>query len=444
MNAGAPALAERLAETRVRARFPLWGAGGLALFALGLWALAADVEAWNAIWYLPAWYGYLLALDAVIYARRGRSFVGGRRRELASMMLWSLPFWLFFEACNLRLTNWYYVFGLRTVWGSVLMSTLAFATVLPACFFHAEALAAFDVFDQKRSRPLRVTRAILSLCAVAGMACLVFPLLWPKLAFWMVWGAPLFIFEPVNYRSGAPSLLRDLEQGRPGRLLRLLVGGLLAGAVWELLNYWARTKWIYTVPGFEDWKLLEMPLAGFGGFPPLALSAFAYYSLVSRLRGAFRFFAVAGAVLFSVWASVAALDSNVQSVRPVLSDLSGLDASAVEKLRSSGIPTPERLERAVRREGLAAVAARTGVPPDRLERAAREATLALHKGMGTRAARLLQATGIQSVADLASADAEELKVRLSRAAVARGETPPRPEYVRVWVRAATLDGRPRR
>jgi hypothetical protein len=443
VSAAVPAVAERL-EPRLRARFPLWGAAGLALFALGLWALAADVEAWNAVWYLPAWYGYLLVLDALIYARRGRSFVGGRGRELAAMMLWSIPFWLLFEAYNVRLHNWYYVFGLRTLWGSALLSTLAFATVLPACFFHAELLEAFGIPREKRGQPLRVTPTVLAACLAAGITCAIAPLLWPRWAFWMVWGATLGIPDVVNYRSGAPSLLSDLEEGRRTRLLRLLAGGLLAGAVWELLNFWARTKWIYTVPGFESWKLLEMPLAGFGGFPPLALSGFAYFSFLSHLRGNGRRLAVGTAVLFSLWASVAALDRNVQSVRPVLSDLPALDASAVRELRAAGIPTPERLDRAVRREGLAAVASRTGVAADVLEHAWREASLALHKGMGVPAARLLEAAGVRSVADLASSDLDELTARLSRVAAERGETPPRPEYVRVWVRAARMDGRPRR
>lgn len=443
MSAAVPAAAER-AELRFRTRFPLWGVAGLALFGLGLWALAADLEAWNAVWYLPAWYGYLLVLDALIYARRGESFVGGRGRELAWMMFWSVPFWLLFEAYNVRLHNWYYVFGLRTLWGSALLSTLAFATVLPACFFHAELLEAFGIPRENRGRPLLVTRKVLVACAVGGIVCAVAPLLWPRWAFWMVWGAALGLPEVVNYRSGAPSLLSDLEEGRRTRLLRLLLGGLLAGAVWEILNFWARTKWIYTVPGFESWKLLEMPFAGFGGFPALALSGFAYFSFLSHLRGNGRRLAVGAAVLFSLWASVAALDRNVQSVRPVLSDLPALDASAVRELRAAGIPTPERLDRAVRRYGLAEIAARTGLTADVLERAGREASLALHKGMGVPAAKLLEAAGVRSVADLAASDPAALTVRLSRIAAERGEAPPRPEYVRVWVRAASPDGGPRR
>ncbi|HEY6065960.1 MAG TPA: DUF4332 domain-containing protein [Thermoanaerobaculia bacterium] len=433
----------RGAKPGSRLRFPPWGALGVVLFGLGLWALVADVEAWNTVWYLPAWYGYLLVLDSVISLRGGRSFVVERRGELLSMMLWSLPFWLLFEAFNLRLHNWSYVFGLRTLWGSFLMSTLAFATVLPACFFHAELLDAFGAFRGRRWRPLAVGRGVLALCAAAGAAAVVLPLLRPTEFFWIVWGAPLGILEVVNYRSGAPSLLSDLERGDPGRLLRLLAGGALAGAAWELLNYWARTKWIYTVPGFERGKILEMPFAGFGGFPPLALSGFAFHSFVSNLRGRSRLAAIALAVAFSVVAGAAALERNVQSIRPVLSDLP-LDASAVAKLRAAGIPTPERLDRAVRREGLTAVASRSGVSADALEHAATEASLALHKGMGAPAARLLEAAGIRDVAELARADPDELAARLARVAAERGQVPPRPEFVRVWVRAARPDGRPRR
>lgn len=444
MSAVIPTTASERAERRRSSRVPAWGVVGMVLFGLGLWALVLDLEAWNAVWYLPAWYGYLLVLDAVIFVRSGDSFVSGRRRELVSMMLWSFPFWLLFEAFNLRLHNWYYVFGLRTLWGSFLMSTLAFATVLPACFFHAGLLETFGAFRDRRWRPLRVTPKLLGICVAAGAAAAVLPLLFPRWAFWMVWFAPLLILETVNSGSGAPSLLRDLEQGRPGRLLRLLAGGLLAGAAWELLNYWARTKWIYTVPGFERWKLAEMPFAGFGGFPPLAVSAFAFFAFVKSLRGRKFFAATGAAVVFSAVASVAVLDRNVQSVRPLLSEIPSLDTVAVGKLRAAGIPTPERLDRVVRRDGLTNVASRTGVPEAVLADAAGEASLALHKGMGVPAAELLRATGVRGVADLASADPDALASRLSRAAAARGEAAPRAEYVRVWVRAARTDGKPRR
>jgi hypothetical protein len=47
--------------------------------------------------------------------------------------------------------------------------------------------------------------------------------------------------------------------------------------VWEFWNYWARTKWIYTVPILPDWKIFEMPVPGYLGFPAFAVECFTMY-----------------------------------------------------------------------------------------------------------------------------------------------------------------------
>ena len=427
-------------------KLPAWGLAGVLLFGAGLWALAADIEGWNAVWYIPAWYGYLLVLDALIFRLQGRSFLAGRRAELRRMLFWSVPFWFLFEAFNLRLQNWYYVFGLRTQWLSAIVSVLAFATVLPVCLFHAELVKALGWWRGARCRPLRVTGAVELFCAAIGVLSVAAPLLAPRYAFGMVWGALLWLPEVINRRAGAPSLLADLEAGRCERLIHLLAGGLWAGAVWETFNFWARCKWIYTVPGFEHWKLFEMPLAGFLGFPILALSAFAYFSSFRHLlrsggRVLARSAAVAAALLFSAMTFHAMFERTVQSRRPLLSDLDGMDSRSVAALRAAGVPTPERLFRTVRREGLAEVAGRTGLAPAVVERAFRHAGLALHKGMGTRAAALLRRAGIATVADLARADPGLLFLRVRAVA---DEKPPRLAEVKVWVRAARVRGETRR
>ena len=63
-------------------------------------ALLADVEEFNTIWALPAWYGYLLLLDAAIYHIQDNSFLSHRRRETLAMLAWSVPFWLMYEGYN--------------------------------------------------------------------------------------------------------------------------------------------------------------------------------------------------------------------------------------------------------------------------------------------------------------------------------------------------------
>jgi hypothetical protein len=103
-----------------------------------------------------------------------------------------------------------------------------------------------------------------------------------------VWLGFILLLDPLNARAGAESILGDWRAGRSARLVNLLVAGLVCGIVWEFWNFWVGTKWIYNVPILSDVKIFEMPILGFGGFPPFAVECFAMYVTVRRLfwRGA--------------------------------------------------------------------------------------------------------------------------------------------------------------
>ena len=434
---------------------------GLALSAAGLWAVATDAEGWNTVWYIPAWYGYLTMLDALILARQGHSFLRGRLREAGAMLFWSVPFWYLFEACNLVLGNWYYVFTPRADLSRLVMGVAAFATVFPACFVHAELMRVLGLRNLRPWKPLKMNRRRQALILTLGTGCIVLPLLFPLHFFWAVWWAPFWIPELLNYRSGAPSLLRDLEKGRPDRLLQLMAGGLIAGGIWEFFNYWARCKWIYTVYGFEDWKLFEMPLAGFLGFPVLALGAFSFYSLICHhIRAGrhwearpaspmipkprWRFWAAAAAGVVVVLTVHQAGRGNVRSVRPLLHELQALDASQADRLRECGIPTPERLYREASSGGIEQIAQQCQLDAPTLQAALRQTALALHKGMGPEFSKLLLQSGIQRVSDLAGKDPDRLAERLKDLAESRSLQVPRRTEVRVWIQAAKGGNGPRR
>jgi hypothetical protein len=94
---------------------------------------------------------------------------------------------------------------------------------------------------------------------------------------WIGWA--LFL-EPINYRRGAASWLRGLERGDASHLAALLAGGLVCGVLWEFWNYWATTRWTYTVPYIPHVKLFEMPVLGYLGFPPFALECYAMYNFL--------------------------------------------------------------------------------------------------------------------------------------------------------------------
>jgi predicted flap endonuclease-1-like 5' DNA nuclease len=398
--------------------------------------------------YISAWYPTLVLFDASIAARSGRYFLLTRPRFAISLLGWSAVLWFFFELVNFRVTNWYYVFlpparGLR--W---LGTTLAFMTVLPAIFLAERWLDSRRLFTGLQSPSFQVGRRLLGAVVCGGVAFAALALTWPALFFPLIWGALTLLLEPWNYRRDpGRSLIGDLAAGRPGRTLRLLVGGMAIGLLWELYNIESRSKWIYTVPGFENFKLFEMPLLGFFGFPIFALDCFVFYQSVvlarvavapergaesGGLRLSARRAAVAGVIglVFSLGVLYGMDRWNTDSLQPRLADLWLVEASARRRLERTPYDGVFQLADATP----GAVAAAVGVSEDEARQWVEAARLAALRGIGTENAHLLWRAGVRSVERLAAVDAGELASRLEALATRpRAASPPR---VRVWVRAA--------
>ena len=394
-----------------------------------------------ATWLYPlAWYPTLALLEAAVASRGGRFFLG-RPAFLASALAWSVPFWLFFELLNLRLENWYYVFLPRNPAARWLGITLSFATVIPAILVTERLLDSRGIAEETRIRPLGIARG--RFLPPLGALMLALALAWPRAFFPLVWGGFFLVVDPWVYRRApARSLLGDLERGRPGRVLRLLAAGLAVGLLWEAFNRGARGKWIYTVPGFENLKLFEMPIAGFLGFPFFALEAFAAWQALvvaglavpadERDAGpAGPFGAPSGAVLaaalaailFSALTITAMHTRTIASVVPTVADL-GAPAAPLER---EGIDDPWELAEAD--PHVLAALLRTDASAARMW--VERARLATLRGIGARGALRLEATGIESVEELAGVESERLARRLAAAGA-----PDEPARVRVWVRAA--------
>jgi hypothetical protein len=101
----------------------------------------------------------------------------------------------------------------------------------------------------------------------------------------LVWLAYIVMLDPINHLRGWPSITSDLAKGNFRRLASLLVAGLICGVLWEFWNYWAISKWTYTVPYLGNVKLFEMPILGFLGFPPFAIECWAMYIFCRSLLG---------------------------------------------------------------------------------------------------------------------------------------------------------------
>lgn len=290
------------------------GIVGIIVLVISEILLFKGVEVVRDWFYVLAWWSYILIVDALVFRLKGQSLIVSRRGEFFRMLPLSVFIWLVFELFNLRLQNWHYV----TITSSLLERWVgyfvSFATVLPGLFETAELIE----FGIKRMdghvsppRPARRTLARwLQPSMVFGMVLCALTILLPKYFFPAVWLGFVFLLEPINYKLNGPSLLKDIEHNDFVKLYSLLASGLICGLLWEFWNFWAQAKWVYTIPFFGNWRIFEMPLLGFLGFPPFALECYAMYQglllLEKRMtpiphRMAFVIFLIAF-ILFSFYA----------------------------------------------------------------------------------------------------------------------------------------------
>jgi hypothetical protein len=263
---------------------------GLAIVLVAEAALVAE-QPLVARWFTPiVWTGYIIFLDALVARLAGRSYLTGGRAEGMLVALVSVAGWWLFEWYNAP-RFWRGGADLAGLWWQYhgiepnpflrrVGYDWSFATIFPALFLTAAALRAGWLGDI-RSRRWHPSSRGLAVASVAGAVCVALPLVvvsaWLVPLVWIGWA---LLLEPLNYRAGRPSWLRDLTEGDPSTVLSLLLSGALCGVLWEFWNYWAATKWTYTVPYGGEVKVFEMPVLGYLGFPPFALECYAIYHAI--------------------------------------------------------------------------------------------------------------------------------------------------------------------
>jgi hypothetical protein len=260
-------------------------AGGLVLCGLGWGSSLAGIDPIRGYWYDLVWSGYILAADAVVWARAGRSLLHGGGWRMAGLFALSVPFWWAFEIANWRLENWKYV-GTSIYGGQahVLLKTLSFVFVLPALASSRDLLRSFVRFPHPPAVPLPSWTA--PALVAFGLLCVPLLYLFPNQAFPLVWVAPVFVLDGIADLRGKTSVLGLVRAGRAGPVLLLAAAGLGTGILWELWNWGAVPHWDYRIPYLSFLPVFEMPVVGYLGYPPFALAADAFWRTVSGGRGA--------------------------------------------------------------------------------------------------------------------------------------------------------------
>lgn len=265
-------------------RFPLYGWLALGALVTAQIFLFAGVEA-ISYWFFPlAWWPYIFVADGVVYRCKGTSLLTSHPREFLLLVGWSVCFWLVFELFNVTLNNWHYVMVPQSRLQRWLGYAVCYATVLPGLFETVELLDAYGFLRGSRIRPISASTSWYGPFMVTGLLFFALPLVWPQFFFPLVWGGFIFLLEPLNHRLGARSLMREWQEGTLRTFYLLLTAGAICGLLWEFWNYWALTKWEYTVPYVGSLKVFEMPILGFLGFPPFTVECYVMMNTVSILR----------------------------------------------------------------------------------------------------------------------------------------------------------------
>jgi len=278
---------------RPRRRLPVHGYAGIVII-IGAEALLFGGSQVVGRWFTAiVWTGYILLVDSLVFRFKGSSLIMTGRAELVILAVISIAGWWLFEFYN---SPRFWQSGPEIWWHYHNLEPnpflrragydWAFATIFPALFETAD-LVELTLFNRRGvGRAIRFSRSTAWVLIGLGIIAALVPLL--VISSWLVplvWLAYIFLLDPLNHLRGWPSITGDLTMGNYRRLASLLSSGLICGVLWEFWNYWAVSKWTYTVPYLGNIRLFEMPVLGFLGFPPFAIECWAMYIFCRSLLG---------------------------------------------------------------------------------------------------------------------------------------------------------------
>ncbi len=439
-------------------KLTIHGIIGLGILIVAEVMMFRGVEPFVSWFYCFAWWSYILIADSIIYRIKGNSLLMNRTKEFLLLLPWSIAVWLFFELVNLALKNWYYINIPRNTTMRWIGYMVAYSTVLPGIFETMELLESLGFYRGLSVPAIPESRKWYIPFWIVGAVFLVLPIILPKYCFPLIWGSFVFLLEPINHRFGGKSLMRDWERGNPSKFLLLLTAGLACGLFWEFWNFWARSKWVYTVPFFDELKGFEMPFLGFLGFPPFAVECYVIYNFISlfrhkrgwerdqyglnlgqRTRPMAIAVSIVGLAFFYPFVFHSIDTKTINSYVARVSDLNLIEPEYQEKLEQMDLHTIDDLFQKIKDpQGRKELGEKLGVSDEQISEWAEWCRLILLKGLGAKNFLLLEKLGVDDVQTLAWQEPSNLYEKLVRANEADPSTsqPIDVAKVKVWIRAA--------
>lgn len=277
--------------TRYATKFPWWGWSACSAL-VAIWFLAWTRYTWfeplQVYTFTPLWVSFIVFVNALSYANMGQCLLTHRTR----LLLWLFPasslFWWYFEYLNRYVQNWYYV-GIETFSPTiyVIHASFAFSTVLPAIASGTECLASLKCFGKEPYEPVvKVSQSkwtAIIILAVGTLGLIGIAIL-PDYLFALIWITPLMLFVALQILTNEPNIFSGILRDKNWRILALPAFAALAcGFFWELWNYFSYAKWQYSIPFVQSFKLFEMPILGYAGYPVFGLECIVVSEWLRRL-----------------------------------------------------------------------------------------------------------------------------------------------------------------
>lgn len=268
--------------------FPWYGILGIFIIIFSEFTMFLRIQPF-VYWFTPTvWIGYILLIDATIYLIKGSSFMMNKRLKFVQMFLVSLSFWFMFEIINklVQASGWHYLNLPGSMLVTFAMGSISFATIIPAVFETYDLVRLFHIFDKiKMKIRIPTKRLFINTLIVVGIIFILVPFILTTPWLWaFVWIGFILLIDPILYLfHDEKSLIMLVKKRKFKIILSLMLAGYICGFLWEFWNYWAYTKWYYTVPILDSIKIFEIPAVGFLAYGPFALELYVMYNFVRLL-----------------------------------------------------------------------------------------------------------------------------------------------------------------
>jgi hypothetical protein len=275
--------------------FPAWFWPGVVIWVLN-WIVMWGQFAWLGplvyFTFVPMWWGFILALDGVVYYRTGGiSLLSTRPRSVVMIGLSSCVGWYLFEYLDyFVLSNWYYPDNtLLSQVGYLVWFGLAYTTVIPSVFEWYNLLNTFDFWRKRYANGPKVKLSATGWWIVFGLGQLLIAALTylPYPFFYAVWLGPLLVLTGALMVAGYWTPFSPLAKGNwslVGLMALACVFNYLLGEMW---NFWSPPSnpnyWKYAVPYVNIFHIFEMPVLGYFGYLPFGVLCWIWWLLTAYL-----------------------------------------------------------------------------------------------------------------------------------------------------------------